>query len=69
MRSDAHLVALTIEHDATLCITDRGLARFRGCGFRIPAPNDPSNKLLLGLDTPRVSVALPLAAQATVPAF
>jgi toxin-antitoxin system PIN domain toxin len=28
--TDAHLAALTMEHEATLCTIDRGFARFRG---------------------------------------
>ena len=33
---DAHLAALTIEHGATLCTTDRDFARFPGLRFEDP---------------------------------
>lgn len=34
--TDAHLAALTMEHGATLCTTDRDFARFEGLRFTNP---------------------------------
>lgn len=38
--TDAHLAAMTIEHGAVLCTTDRDFARFEGLRFTNPIARD-----------------------------